>query len=68
VLVADIELKQTHHGQTDVSTLTHIVDVQHTTMVICILFQTTQLFQQHQDIVIVTYKKYTKVLHQLLGE
>ena len=68
VRVADIELKQTHHGQTDVSTLTHIVDVQHTTMVICMLFQTIQDGQQRQDIVIAIHKKYTKVLRQLLGE
>ena len=64
VLVVDIEQKQTHHGRTVVSTQMHIVDVQHTTMAKCMLFQTIQDGQQRQDIVTVTYKKYTKVLHQ----
>ena len=65
VLVADTEQKQTHHGQLDVSIQTLIVDVQHTTMVICMLFQTIQDGQQRQDIVIAILKKYTKVLRQL---
>jgi|TARA_B110000238_G_C15706912_1_gene260823 hypothetical protein len=64
VLAAVTELKQIHHGQQLVSIQMHIVDVQHTTMATCMLFQTTQGGQQHQDIVIVTYKKYTKVLLQ----
>jgi hypothetical protein len=68
VLVEDTEQKQTQHGQTDVSTLTHIADVQHTTMAKCMLYQTIQDGQQRQDTVIVIHKKYTKVLHQLLGE
>jgi hypothetical protein len=68
VLVVDIELKQIQVGQQHVSTLTYIVDVQLTTMVICMLCQTIQDGQQLQDIVIVIHKKYTKVLHQLLEE
>jgi hypothetical protein len=68
VLVAVIELKQIHHGQQLVSTQMHIVGVQHTTMATCMLFQTTQGGQQRQVIVIVTYKKCIKVLHQLLAE
>jgi len=65
VLAADIELKQIQVGQTVVSTLTHIVDVQHTTMATCMLCQTIQDGQQRQDIVIAILKKYTKVLRQL---
>ena len=64
VLVADTEQKQTHHGQPVVSIQTHIVDVQHTTMAKCMLFQTIQDGQQRQAIVIVIHKKYTKVLRQ----
>jgi hypothetical protein len=68
VLAADTELKQIQVGQLHVSTLTHIVDVQHTTMATCMLCQTIQDGQQRQVIVIVIHKKYTKVLHQLLEE
>jgi hypothetical protein len=65
VLVAVTELKQIHHGQTLVSTLTHIVDVQHITMVTCMLYQTIQDGQQQEHIVNAIHKKYTKALRQL---
>jgi hypothetical protein len=68
VLAVVTELKQILHGQRLVSIQMHIVDVQHTTMAKCMLFQTIQDGQQRQDTVIVIHKKYTKVLHQLLGE
>ena len=68
VLAEDTEQKQTHHGQQHVSIQMYIADVQHTTMAKCMLFQTIQDGQQRQDTVIVIHKKYTKVLHQLLGE
>ena len=68
VLAAAIEQKQIHHGQLDVSIQMHIADVQLTTMAKCILYQTIQDGQQRQVIVIVTHKKYTRVLHQLSVE
>tara|TARA_Y100000389_G_C17273160_1_gene419056 strand:- start:69 stop:329 length:261 start_codon:yes stop_codon:yes gene_type:complete len=67
VLVEDTEQKQTHHGQTLVSTQMHIVDVQHTTTAKCMLFLTTQVGQQQEHIVSVIHKKCTKVLRQLLA-
>jgi hypothetical protein len=66
VLAAAIEQKQILVGQQHVSIQMHIVDVQHTTTVKCMLCLTIQVGQQHLDIAIVTYKKYTKVLLLLL--